>query len=364
MTGKKGFWTKLIIFALLFALCLAGSLATGKAALKTVPGGTVFTGGNAAFSVLEEAPLPGMERLCAVSRAKGYAGSVTDPAKFASVSIVRTDSAYGDTFTLKLTEGTFFHTDAQTMRNGQDAVISDRLAVTLFAAERDVVGRRFLLNGKELLVVGVYETKRDILSRLGSDGADTVYVPWYSDAAPADTAQEVWIPEMEYGLRTRLMERLDGALDFWQETDMEMQRKLILQKGNMTLFFCGLAGSVFLVWVLYRCVKRDVLYLRQQIPEKRWWAKHIALWCALAIGAVLLILLTRFDIVLPYELTETNILRPGFYLEWFITSVQTTRQIPLGAYIGTAAVFRTAFGALAFVFLLHGLVLTGKQLKK
>ena len=345
---------RVIVALLLFALCFSMVFVIRNEALERMPSGIVWQGGTMDFDVLEEAAEGAVYRITVtgVSRFTGYAVSGTDPSRTWRTELVLTDERYNVIFPMSMAEGAFFHTEPEQRANTRDVVISDVLAVQIFGTEQ-AVGSTFLLGGTEVTVVGVYRTDRSLAWRLASDGTESVYVPFYTDAASVSAVEEVYAAESSGPGLDRFLTLLDGALAGWQTTDLSLQRRLVEQRTRLTCFFCGVLGASFLLWALWKVLRRDVLCLKECSQNGRWWASHALLWAAFLGGSAVILWSIPFELLLPEPLTETNILRPSFYIEYWISSAQHLRRSPGGAFALTVWNLQALWGALSFVFLAH-----------
>ena len=342
-----------VLFLLLFALCFSMGLSIRRQALDRMPAGMAWYGRELEFSVLEEAAENVIHRIAVtgVARRSGYAVSGADPSRFTEAELVLTDERFRVLFPVEMAYGAFLLTEPE-RRNTGDAVISDDLAVRLFGTE-DAVGRPFLLNGTEVNVVGVYRSDRALMQRLASDGVERIYLPYYSDAVSMPAAEEIYTAESSGPDLDRFLALLDGALAGWRSVDMTMERRLVEQRTHLMGFFCGAMAAGFLLWALWRLVRRGVTALREGPRGGRWWVLHVLLWAALLGSAAALLCLIPFDLVLPEPLTETNILRPAFYVEHWISAVQRLRRSPSGPLALTVWNLQALWGILSFVLLAH-----------
>lgn len=100
------------------------------------------------------------------------------------VRVCLTDEAYPDFSGLRIVRGAYFSGKAVELGRNM-AVISQDLAERLFMS-LDAVGNEITLFNETYVIVGLYEPSKTILSLLGSDGIETVYVPFTSYMAYTD----------------------------------------------------------------------------------------------------------------------------------------------------------------------------------
>lgn len=126
------------------------------------------------------------------------------------VRVRLTDETYPDFSGLRIIRGTYFGGKAVDLGRNV-AVISRDLAERLFMS-LDAVGNEITLFNETYVIVGLYEPSKTILSLLGSDGIETVYVPFTSYMAYADlTLDTVAIDDAgfaETGFRQGMMENI------------------------------------------------------------------------------------------------------------------------------------------------------------
>jgi len=100
------------------------------------------------------------------------------------VRVCLTDEAYPDFSGLRIIRGAYF-SDKAVKRGRNVAVISRDLAERLFMS-LNAVGNEITLLNETYVIVGLYEPPKTMLALLGSDGTETVYVPFTSYMAYED----------------------------------------------------------------------------------------------------------------------------------------------------------------------------------
>ncbi len=115
---------------------------------------------------------------CQVSFSSEITSVLTCANKSFKVRNVLCDSGSFEFLNIKMVAGNFFQ-DKDDQFGLNSVIISDKLCASLFSSY-DTLGYKVKISGQIYVIAGIYKTDGSVLSFLGSDGEDRVYVPYKS----------------------------------------------------------------------------------------------------------------------------------------------------------------------------------------
>ena len=115
---------------------------------------------------------------CQVSFSSEITSVLTCANKSFKVRNVLCDSGSFESLNIKMAAGNFFQ-DKDDQFGLNSVIISDKLCASLFSSY-DTLGYKVKISGQIYVIAGIYKTDGSVLSFLGSDGEDRVYVPYKS----------------------------------------------------------------------------------------------------------------------------------------------------------------------------------------
>ncbi len=257
------------------------------------------------------------------------------------VTVTLTDSDYPLFSQWTLTSGTFITEEAyQWGRNV--AVISETLASKLFMS-LNVIGNSIQIFDKEYTIIGLYKPPDSLVTLLGSDGLEQVYVPLSSH-------QEM----SELPLKTVLIQSSSLAKEHFKESTLEdiLVKKLHLDVGayqiviydkmpvmlsqfqDILLFCLGLGLALEMIKLLIRFWKRSASFVKINLENMYWrdFLRHHFFLCLRffvisLVGIALVIFVLRFiepRLWVPSRyLPQENIFDLEFYTNELKTAIQS-----------------------------------------
>ena len=247
------------------------------------------------------------------------------------VKILLSGYNYMDFSGLEMVKGMFFSADS--CKYGQNvAVISEKSAQELFSSY-DILGGEFDLAGQKYKVMGIYKNRNSIISLLGSDGAERVYIPFESLNQPEGTAiKTVMLNDnviREHAFRTNemasiLKKSMTIDLTAYKITDYYNAETILSQFKGLLIFIIGLCLLCFLAAWLLRYLGKCYLFLKNKTHEmyftevikaEKWFVVKSILILAIVIsGMTLLWSAMKFRLYIPSEFVpQDNIFDIGFY---------------------------------------------------
>ncbi len=253
---------------------------------------------------------------------------------FHPVKVVLTDYNYPDFMDMTMLKGAFFTMDVS--RYGLDAaVISDELAYRMFASY-DIIGNEiYLFNDQKYKIIGIYRNKNSIVSFLGYDGIEKVYVPFTSypmaEYLPVQTVMvEGGYLDFESFKAHSVESFLSAALKVntwaYKITDYYSAPALISQFKSALLLLIGLWTIVLLLIKGARLFIKGFTALKSQLKDKYLLellkSEKIAIAKLVFIAAGTLacifaiLMMVKFKPYIPSEyIPQDNIFDVGFYSE-------------------------------------------------
>lgn len=264
-----------------------------------------------------------------------------------SVKMVLSGYNYMDFSGLEIVKGTFFSADS--CKYGQSvAVISKKLAQELFSSY-DILGEEFDLVGQKFKVIGIYKNKSSIISLLGSDGAERVYIPYESLNQPDGAVIKTVILNdndiKEHAFKINEMENIlkkSMTIDLaaYKISDYYNAETIISQFKGLLIFIIGLCLFCFIGTWLFRYLGKCFLFLRNKTrdmyfieflkAEKRFVVKSMLISAIVISCLALLWSAMKFKLYIPSEFVpQDNIFDIGFYAGR-IKDVITSHNASLG----------------------------------
>lgn len=248
------------------------------------------------------------------------------------VSMVLSSPGYVDFTGLEIVRGSFF--SAESCKYGQNvAVISEKLAKELFKSY-DILGEEFELAGQQYMVTGIYRIKSSIISLLGSDGAQRVYVPYESLNQPVGAViKTIMIHDDDIASNTfrerevanTIRKNVIGDPDTYRITDF-YNSEILSQYIRLVIFLTGLSLCCFIAAWLFRHIRKCFVFLRHKtrdmyfsevLKAEKWFIVKSALTMVAAAGCIALIWSAiKFRLYIPPEFVpQDNIFDIRFYVE-------------------------------------------------
>lgn len=271
--------------------------------------------------------------------------------RYCPVKLVYSNDSLIDFLNIRLINGTFFSKDAcDNARNV--AVISDKLAEKLFS-NFDVLGNELDMFAQKYRVVGVYQSNGSVISLIGSDGADRIFVPSGSsnnqESLRVNTilAKDDDFPSEKF--RIRLIEDmvskiLDIDRPLFRILDFYPSYLIITQFGSAFVFLIGLC-SIWLICILFvtftkRRIKlfislqKDMYFFETLKNNKLKLVSLLGILLAFLGSIAGLFLIIRFHLYIPSEyIPSDNIFDLGFYWNRIKESIYASNS--LSAFVPT-----------------------------
>lgn len=185
-----------------------------------------------------------------------------------------TDSNYQMFSGIRITRGTYFSEDA--FNNGRNVtVISEQMAAKLFM-NSDAVGNEVELFGEKYMIVGVYSESFSIISLLGFDGRDRVYIPFTSieqaHTLPIETVyindefiEKERFREKELTDNLKLMMKLNTAR--YKITDYYDTPVKLSQWASIAIFFVTVVCICLLARMAISYIRINMVYIKKRMND-------------------------------------------------------------------------------------------------
>ena len=292
-------------------------------------------------------------------------------------ALVMTDSLYAGFSGLDIIKGSFFSQDA--CISGKNlAIISEATAKELYAS-RDIIGSDIIISGVRYRIAGVYREKKNLLTFLGNDGKNKVYIPLLSTGngrnQPLDTiyiAGETIEKDAFrlHNLEVALSEKL-GVFPSEMKISDYYGFQLTIEGIQAFCVFCiglyilwvAFTGILKLVKSTYRLINksRDSNYLLDAVRDCRYDILKAIGLMLLELGmAVAAFTAIKFTLYLPSSIIpQENIFDLGFYAQkmkealiasnlsvyYYPTRLMTVGNAALATELVLLAVFVVSFMA-------------------
>ncbi len=248
-----------------------------------------------------------------------------------SVKVVYTGSSYMDFLKIRMVKGSYFTENA--CKGGRKvAIISTDLAGKMFSTH-NALGNYINLQNEKYKVIGVYEQDTSIISLLGSDGGERVYVPFGSGArAQFKQIKTILLSDKTLEKDKFRVHKVEQVLseglkvfpkDKYRINDY-YEPSMASQFQPLFIFFIGLWCMMMLMGHYVKFIKANYMrfkrgltgnYLLEVIKEEWLELLKIALvsTCfAVCSGGIFMII--RFNLYIPPELVpQDNIFDFEFY---------------------------------------------------
>ncbi len=253
---------------------------------------------------------------------------------FRSVKAVLTDYSYTNFMNMSMLKGAFF-TRNVCYYGLNAAVISDELAYRLFASY-DIIGNDiYLFKDQKFKIIGIYKNKKSIVSLLGYDGIEKVYLPFRShpmaENLPVQTiAVEDGFLELEifkaYSVEDYLNAELKVNTWAYKITDYYSAPAQITQFKSTLLFLIGLWAMILLLikgsklfiksFAAIRRRLKDKYLLELLKSDKKAIIKLVLIAAGIFACIIAILMIIKFNPHIPDEyIPQDNIFDMGFYTE-------------------------------------------------
>ena len=249
------------------------------------------------------------------------------------VNAILTNSEYINFEKLDMIKGTFLNPDA--CKNGRKiVVISSNLAKKLFSTY-NIIGEEIDLLGDKYKIAGIYEPHYSIISLMGADGAEKVFLPLESikqyEEQPIQTLliKDVEIEQDKFRVNTignMLKINLGQDQVNYKILDYYNAHVELTQFKSIFIFFLG----VYIIWVLaaylIKHIKKSFKAGRELMNEsyvshavKANWKdllKSILVAALYVAGIFVIYNIVKFTISIPLQyIPADNIFDFGFYID-------------------------------------------------
>jgi hypothetical protein len=234
---------------------------------------------------------------------------------------------------IKMVRGTYFNSYAcQTGR--KVVVISLQLAEKLFATH-EVLGNEINLFGTGYKIVGVYENSKSVISFLGSDGNERIYIP-FGSVAGCDTMpiKTIFIKDKSLENEPFRIEKVNNILKSvfgvdlasYRITDYYNAQTSASQLFSVFIFLIGVCCVCILAGYFIRHIKFSYSFFKQCMNNKYFFqaiiSEKLKIILLLLISAAVLacigmvLFISGFKCLIPPEyIPQDNIFDFGFYLD-------------------------------------------------
>lgn len=315
--------------------------------------------------------LPDVFRNGAVSYSSRVDSYLKGGSYYMPIRAILTDSRYIKFSDAQITRGAYFSEDAY--KSGRNvAVISENLAARLFTS-LNAIGNEIELFNEKYTIVGLYREACSIVSLLGLDGVERVYVPFTSRAASGTLPIETLYISDDYVRDDRFRENyVRGNLERWLGLDTRMYRitdfydttVMLTQFEDIFIFFIAIWCICILGGFAAAHIRKNAEHIKScmkdKYPGEFLKAKKLYVFGLLS-GFMLLIasmavifLVARPHIYIPVEyIPQENIFDLSFYAgrikSAIIASNSTYGYVPtpLEKYYGSAQIINALILACA-----------------
>ncbi len=254
------------------------------------------------------------------------------------------------------------------------ALISKELANKVFASV-DVIGSSLVVDGKSVVIMGVYERDQSILSKMSSDGLSDLILPYTSDLSQkTDSVSHIYVknaPQKEKPSPLKAEEEkeekpaderttevsstalgeldasLSGMLSGYYEKTSFAERVTV--SGQYLSVFWFTLGMVLVFFLLRACLAsfKDTFlwafHVHQSVNKLEWTKvlSSLILPAVLIGGMAAVILLTKFQIYLPSDVIPKgdHMLDFSHYFDQFISSFQLRNRSAADPYYLNLALY-------------------------
>lgn len=255
-----------------------------------------------------------------------------------------TDSSYIKFLDARITRGTYFSEDAY--KNGRNVVvISERTAAKLFMST-DVVGNEVELLDEKYRIVGLYKGKASIISLMGSDGLDKVFVPFtsyaYAHTMPVDTIyiNDKYLEKQRFrenAVSNYLKQRMYINTDLYKIMDFYNAPIMMSQMADILVFFIAVWCIYILAGFAAAYVRKNAAYIKNCMEDKypaEFIKSEAAYICFFSAGILLFVslaaciyLLARPVLYIPSRyIPQDNIFDLGFYADIIKSMIYTSNS--------------------------------------
>jgi len=244
---------------------------------------------------------------------------------------VTSSASYQDFSGLELVKGTFLNKDS--CKYGENvAVVSEELAKKLFSSF-DIIGEEFNLSGERYKILGIYKNRRSVISLLGSDGGERIYIPYESlNQSAGLKIKTVFIRDKSLEndafrvdtLRNVLQKSTNVNSDAYVINDYYDIKTMFSQYKGILFFFVGLFIIYCLSVNLLRYMKRYIYrimgkesdsYFFETVRIEKWLIVKAVSILALSVVAIFVTWwAVKFKINIPPQyVPQNNVFDLGFY---------------------------------------------------
>jgi len=274
---------------------------------------------------------------------------------------------------LEILRGTFFNSDQYKYGN-RVAVISDIMAQKLFMTHH-VIGNEIFISGVKYKITGLYKSKTSILSELASDGAERVYIPFYSlSKSSAETVNTIYIkdknledtPFNENIISQALKERLNADPKLYKINDFYNINTYTTQPLSAFVFVIGIFCICVVIKYFLKFVKFGLSYIKKDL-ENDYFLKvliknsirilvFLVLTAAFVVSIIMLFRTVSFNGSIPYEyIPADNVFDLSFYAGQFNDSIRSINNSAW--YVPTQLEMLSRYSLLAIYILMMFLII-------
>ena len=278
--------------------------------------------------------------------------------KLCPVRVVMTRHNYEDFSDIRIVKGSFL-TQQQCTNARNVVVISEELAFRLFSSYNIIGNQIELFNGEKYKIAGIYKKKSSIISFLGFDGADRVYVPFESynklDTTPVKTLLIRYkgleaLKFKEYTIQYLLFQKDGIDTSAYRTTDYYTAPAALAQYKTVFIFLIGVWSVYMLLAMLVRYLRKNYCTFRDRLKDM-YFLEMLKTEKPLIIRILLVIIITlaiitgiysmiRFKLNIPPQyIPQDNIFEFRFYMNTIKQAISAENS----SYGYVPTVFETDF---------------------
>lgn len=237
------------------------------------------------------------------------------------VNVLITDEKFGDIMPFDFVDGNYFIAAARPLEN-KFAVISDVVAINLFRRET-AVGQLLTVDDEDYIICGVYREKTGILNQLSTNGLDTVYLPYNSNAKFTELPAHLFYVNRRTKFYQNVLDDItaitgkspgESSSSNYNDTNI-----MVWQGAKITVFVAGIVAAIaMLIFSFYQCKRA---YFMRTV-NKRSMVGHTTIAAVGAILAIAVLVLVCFPFYIPStSLPVDNIFDVAHYVDIIIKAV-------------------------------------------
>ncbi|MFZ2539720.1 MAG: ABC transporter permease [Oscillospiraceae bacterium] len=262
-----------------------------------------------------------------------------------SVNLRATDGNYAQIMPVDIIRGNYFFIEPSPLQN-EFVVISDKLAVKFFRSE-DVVGKSITVNGETHSICGVYRSDEAIMSRISSNGLDTVYLPYKSISEYEKLPIHMLYVKKQTKFIDSVVDEITQKLGKQPMPDTMSNyndsNTIIGQAPKITLFFVGILTIITLIWIMVPHIAKAYRFYKGD--DKKSALIHMGIVFVCIVVALFLLKLVLFHLYLPASiLPNDNILDLKHYFELIVQAINKRNGFLLYDYYWNYSFVAMRFG--------------------